>query len=140
MLRTVPWCLARISSTRCSAERMFSVPESAWLISSSVERRRDSRPPCPDRALTILTGARANHVVVRDGDGLEERHQRAQLRADLFDSARTLRPARLVEPLAPGGVLFDPLAGVLSALDLLQHLLHLGAHARIVRGILPVMG
>src|SRR5262245_12330244 len=43
MPRIAPWCRARISSTRCSDALRLRVPPSAWLTSSSVDRRRASR-------------------------------------------------------------------------------------------------
>src|SRR5205807_16609 len=41
--RFAPWWRARISRTRCSDALRFSVPDSAWLTSRSVARRRVSR-------------------------------------------------------------------------------------------------
>src|SRR2546428_2057237 len=55
---------------------------------------------------------------------LEERHQRTQPSADFLDQVTGFRLALLVEPGAPGLVLRDPLARVLAAADLLEHLLH----------------
>jgi hypothetical protein len=43
MPRTTLWWRMSVASTRCIAAFRFSVPESAWLTSSSVERRRASR-------------------------------------------------------------------------------------------------
>src|SRR6188508_2776057 len=102
MLRTVPWCLASTSSTRCSAERRFSVPESAWLTSSSVESRRDSRActaaESSDRVLAILPRAGADRFLLGDGDRLEERHHGPELGTDLFDLVRALFAALALEP------------------------------------------
>src|SRR5439155_15363811 len=53
---------ARISSTRCSADLRLSVPDSAWLTSSSVDRRRASRP-CPAAVATVCVFKRAIPVI-----------------------------------------------------------------------------
>src|SRR5580693_4840781 len=126
--RTVPWCFARISSARCSAERRFSVPDSAWLISSRVERRCDSRAwtragsGC--RALAILPRAGADGFLIGDGHGPQERHQSPQPRADALDDVTAFLTAAGVEPRASGRVLLDPRPRELPAADLLEHLLH----------------
>src|SRR5437667_8804616 len=132
-LRTIPWCLPRISSARCKPERRLSVPESAWLTSRSVERRRDSRASTAPgsaaaaaRLLAMLPGAGADGLLLDNGHGTEERHQVAQPGADLLDLVRALLAAPLVEPLAARLVLRDPSARVLPAPDLLEHPLHFG--------------
>src|SRR5262245_30699938 len=130
--RTVPWCLESTSSTRWRPDRRFRVPESAWLTSSSVDSRRDSRACVAagsdvTRALAILRGAGAHRLLVGDRDGAQEWHQRAQLGADLLDPERALLLSLRVEPLAPGGVLLNPALRVLARADFLEHLLHLGS-------------
>src|SRR4051812_45453575 len=122
MLRMMPWCLVRTSSTRWSADRRLSVPESAWLTSSRVESRRDSRAWTTAgsvwvRTLGILAGNRANRVLVRDRHRAEERHEGAQFRADLFQLLHALFPPPRFEPLAARGVLVDPAFRVLSGAD-----------------------
>src|ERR1700688_4767353 len=54
MLRTAPWCFARISSTRWSADFRLRVPDSAWLTSSSVASLRVSRVSLPFVALGFI--------------------------------------------------------------------------------------
>src|SRR5436190_15589240 len=100
--RMLPWCLPRISSTLCSAERMFSVPDIAWLTSSSVESRRDSRASRATgstvvRVLAILLGAGSHRFVVGNRDRLEERHHLPELGADLLDLVRALHLALRLE-------------------------------------------
>src|SRR5262245_51583859 len=45
-----------VASTRCIAAFRLSVPESAWLISSSVERRRASRAAVVASAPDLAAG------------------------------------------------------------------------------------
>src|SRR5262245_17346606 len=107
--RTIPWYLARISSTRCSAERRLRVPESAWLISSRVDSRLDSlacaAARSEGRGLAILSRAGAHDVLFGDRHRFQERHQRAQLGADFLDPVRPFGATRALEPLPTRGVL-----------------------------------
>src|SRR5258708_11635884 len=149
MLRTAPWCFARISSTRCRADRMLSVPDSAWLTSSKVDNRRDSlafpAAGFADRVLAMLSRAGTDYVFLGDGHRFQERHHGAELGADPFDPLRALLAALAVEPRTPGGVLLDPSARVPPAADVLEHVLHflarlLGHDARSTRVVAVFRG
>src|SRR5262245_7000195 len=129
--RTVPWCLESTSSTRWRPDRRFRVPESAWLTSSSVDSRRDSRAcvaagSAVTFALAILRSAGAHRLLVGDGDGAQEGHQRAKFSTDFLDAQRTFVLTLRVEPLAACGVFLNPALGVFTRPDFLEHLLHLG--------------
>src|ERR1700724_3126100 len=93
MLRTAPWCFARISSTRWSADFRLRVPDSAWLTSSSVASRRVSRvslplvalgfidrPVQPQQAAYRRVGFRTPSYIIVGGPGCNIDHRRQTIR------------------------------------------------------------
>src|SRR5262245_13769762 len=127
---------------------MFNVPDSAWLISRSVDRRRDSRAwtaaGSAVRVLAIRLSTGADGFVFRNGDRLEERHQFTQPRTHLLDRVRALDLPLVLEPLAASRVLVDPSARVLPAADLFEHFLHfflgVGRHQARSARVVAVFG
>src|SRR5450759_3870108 len=90
----------------------------------------------------VTSPSMSGHLV--HDDGIQERHLRAQLRADFLDELALLLFARCLERRAPVPVLVYPLLGIVAVLDLLEDLPHraagrLGHDARAGR-VVAVLG